>query len=126
MAIRALLRERPMLGWVVAGVFLLAAAVLAYRSFRGVGGDPYALARTTQDIVIKDRETGEEWTMKRGRVEQILWDRGDKLDPNVGIPNPKTGKPTGFPKSDWEATIERIRKEREDAVQAYGGRIPSG
>jgi hypothetical protein len=47
-------------------------------------------------------------------MEQILWDRPAPLDPSQGIPNPKTGRLTGFPKSDWENTIDRITAERKE------------
>ena len=123
MSIRNRLRQSPALGWGVAGVLLVVAVYLAYRSF-GSGANPYSFDSRTEDIVIRDRETGEEWTMKRGRMEAMLWERG-KIDPTVGIPNPKTGKPTGFPKSDWESTIERIQRDQAAFAEAYGGRVPT-
>jgi hypothetical protein len=124
MSIRTLMRDRPMLGWILAGFLLVAAAFFALRALRGPA-DPYSFQRLTEDVTIKDRETGEEWKIKRGRMEQMLWDRGDKLDTNVGLPNPRTGTLTGFPKSDWEATVERINRDRVETAQAYGGHIPT-
>ena len=124
MSIRTLLREKAYLGWTLAGLLLLLAVVLAFRAFRGTPS-AYTFDRLTENVVIKDRETGEEWTMPRGRMEAILWDRGGKIDPSVGLPNPTTGKLTGFPKSEWEATVERIKADREATVQAYGGHIPT-
>jgi hypothetical protein len=123
MSIRETLQNRPWLGWTFAGAMLLVAIFLLFRP--AGAGNPYAFDRLTQDITIKDRETGEEWTIKRGRMEQILWDRGGKLDSNVGLPNPKTGTLTGFPKSDWETTVERIKQDRQAAIDAYGGHVPS-
>lgn len=42
------------------------------------------------------------------------------LDPKVGITNPKTGKPSGFPTDNsWEETIRRINEER---AAASGGK----
>jgi hypothetical protein len=106
-------------------VLLLVAAFLAYRSAWG-GGNPYSLDRLSEDVVIKDRETGEEWVIKRGRMEAMLRDRGSNLDPNVGLPNPNTGKMTGFPKSEWESTIDRLKADHDATVAEYGGRVPSG
>jgi hypothetical protein len=84
---------------------------------RHIDDNPYSLDRTTEMVTIKCRETGDEWTMPRGRMEQMLWDRPAPLDPSQGLPNPKTGKLTGFPKSDWENTIERISAERQEIAQ---------
>jgi len=123
MNIREALQTRPWLGWTLAGALLLVAIFLLLRP--PGAGNPYTFDRLTQDITIRDRESGEEWTIKRGRMEQILWDRGGKLDSNVGLPNPKTGTLTGFPKSDWEATIERIKQDRQAAIDAYGGHVPT-
>jgi hypothetical protein len=124
MSIRTVLREKAYLGWSLAGLLFILAAVLAFRAFRGTPS-AYTFDRLTENVVIKDRETGEEWTMPRGRMEAILWDRGARLDPSVGLPNPTTGTPTGFPKSEWEATVERIKSDREAAAQAYGGHVPT-
>jgi prepilin-type N-terminal cleavage/methylation domain-containing protein len=123
--IRTLLESRPWLGWTLAGA-LLVLAVLPGVTSAAAGSDPYALDRLTQNIVIRDRDTGEEWTVPRGRMEQMLLGPRREAGHNVGLPNPKTGKLTGFPKSDWEMTVERIRKDRDDAIQAYGGRVPGG
>src|ERR1041385_8009715 len=112
MGIRETLKSKPWVGWAVAGALFLVAAALAYRSLWG-GGETYSVNRLTQDVTIRDRETGEEWTMKRGQMEQVLRDRGGTVDPNVGLPNPKTGKLTGFPKSEWEATVDRIKAEHD-------------
>ena len=123
MNIRDALREKPWLGWSLSGVLLVLAVWLALRP--AGGGNPYTFDRLTQNVVIKDRETGEEWTLRRGQMEQILWDRGSKIDSNVGLPNPKTGTLTGFPKSEWETTVERIKTDRAEAIKEYGGRVPS-
>jgi hypothetical protein len=119
MGVREALQSKPWIGWAVAAVALLLAALVWYRAGRGSLNE-YTFDRLTEDVTIRDRETGEEWVMKRGRVEQILWDRAGALDPNEGIPNPTTGKPTGFPKSDWESTVERINRDRIEAARLYG------
>ena len=116
--LRKLMAERPALGWLVAGLLL---AVLAWSLFRlrRVDDNPYSLDRTTEMVTIRCRETGDEWQLPRGRMEQMLWDRPAPLDPSQGLPNPTTGKLTGFPKSDWENTIDRITAERQEIAQKH-------
>jgi hypothetical protein len=121
--LRQFLNERPALGWAVAAALLLVVALSLYR-MRRVNDNPYALDRTTELITIRCRETGEEWQMPRGRMEQVLWDRPAPLDPSQGLPNPKTGRLTGFPKSDWENTIDRISAERQEVASSrYRGGV---
>lgn len=125
MNIREVIRSKPWVGWAVAGVLLVVAVVVYMRPMGSRSA--YTLDQLDQDVVIRDRETGEEWTIKRGRLEAILWEREGRLDPDVGLPNPKTGTLTGFPKSDWEETVERINRDREAAAKAYrrsGGGSP--
>lgn len=124
MSIRDTMKAKPWIGWTIAGILLVVAAVLAYRSL--FTERPDSLERLSQNVTIRDRETGEEWTMKRAEMELILRRRSGNLDPNVGLPNPKTGKLTGFPKTEWETTVERLKTEHDAAVAAYGGHIPSG
>lgn len=112
---REFLNRRPALGWAVAAVMLLVVAFSLYR-LRRADDNPYTLDRTTEMITIRCRETGEEWTMPRGRMEQALWDRPAPLDASQGLPNPTTGRLTGFPKSDWESTIDRISAERQETA----------
>jgi hypothetical protein len=120
--LRQFINDRPALGWAVAGALLLVVALSLYR-MRRVGDNPYSLDRTTEMVTIRCRETGEEWQMPRGRMEQALWDRPAPLDPSQGLPNPTTGRLTGFPKSDWENTIDRISAERQEiaAKRSRGG-----
>jgi hypothetical protein len=111
--LRKLLADRPVMGWLVAGL-LLALLGLSLLRLRRIDDNPYSLDRTTEMVTIRCRETGEEWTMPRGRMEQMLWDRPAPLDPSQGLPHPTTGRLTGFPKSDWETTIDRIGAERQE------------
>jgi hypothetical protein len=120
MGIRDFLRSKPWLGWVLAAVLLFVCGWVWYRSLLG-GSNLTSVDRMAQEITIKDRETGEEWTIARGRMELYLWERQMPIDPNQGLPNPKTGKLTGFPKSEWESTVDRITRERE-LTAATGGR----
>jgi hypothetical protein len=121
MSIRDFLKSKPWAGWAVAGVLIVVTGWVWYRSLGG-GADPYTLGRMTETITIRDRETGDEWTMQRGRFEQALWDRPLPIDPSQGVANPKTGKLTGFPKSEWESTIDRISRERNATASAKGSK----
>lgn len=123
MGLREILKSKPWAGWAVAGGLMLVCALVWYRSLNS-GSNDYSIDRMTQDVTIRDRETGEEWVMPRGRMEQYLWDRPLPIDPNEGLPNPKTGKKTGFPKSEWESTVDRITKERDVTVDTTVKRPP--
>lgn len=120
MSVRDFLKSKPWMGWAMAAGLLLVCALVWYRSLNA-GSNEYSVDRMTQVVTIRDRETGEEWTMPRGRMEQYLWDRPLPIDPAQGLPNPKTGKLTGFPKSEWESTVDRISSER-DVTVSTGGR----
>ncbi len=73
------------------------------------------------ELTIRCDDTGEEWEMNRGMLERELYTRPGVLDPNQGLTNPKTGKPTGFPASrakDWDQVIARINAEKEQMRQS--------
>ena len=115
----------------ISKVLLVVAALLGvFLIFRAVTGntDPYSRDRLSQDIKIRCEETGTEWTLNRGWMERQLRTRamapGSLIDPSVGLANPETGTPTGFPvnrEGDWEQTIERINNEKI-AVRERGHR----
>lgn len=107
---RSFLKERPMLGWVVAGALMLVAAFMLYRQF--TGGQVQELS---QQVTIRDSETGDTWELTRGAMEKELYMRPLPIDPNEGLLNPKTGKRTGFPVGDWKETVTRINEERTAA-----------
>jgi len=111
--IRKFINSKPWLGWGIAVLFLGVCLFLVYRM--NTSRDPYSLERMSEVVTIKCFETGEEWTMNRGMMEKSLRNRGSNLNPGDGIPNPKTGRLTGFPinKTEWESTIARINKEKE-------------
>jgi hypothetical protein len=105
------LRENKAIGWGVVGVLTIVAAVVTIRM---VGG---ADARTelAQDIAVRYEDTGDQVMMKRAILERKLAARlaqEKKLDPAVGLENPKTGKPTGFPvdRELWDDLIETGNK----------------
>jgi hypothetical protein len=123
MGVREFLKSKPSLGWGLAGALVLICAFVWYRSLSG-GSNITSVDRMAQEITIKDRETGEEWPIARGRMELYLWERKLPIDPNEGLPNPNTGKLTGFPKSEWESTVDRITRERALTAET-GGRSKS-
>ncbi len=105
---------------IVAGGLVVIAALAVYFAWRqfSAPGNATLHDTLTQIVTIRDKETGDEWEMPRGRMEQLLWDRPAPVNPNEGIVNPKTGKPNGFPISQWEETIKRINAERADMAAA--------
>lgn len=112
MALRDALNQKPMLGWGLAALLALATAVLVYRGMSR--GETKEL---TQSVTIRCRETGKEWQMPRGAMEKQLYMRKYPIDPNEGLINPDTGKPTGFPVDDWKTTIERVNAERKQLAE---------
>lgn len=125
MSMREFLNSKPWLGWVIAAVFLVISLTL-YFGIGGRGGT-YSVERLSEQVTIKCSETGEEWTMTRGVMERELRMRTGTLDTAQGVINPKTGKPTGFPfkKSEWEETIARLNKEKQE-IEAKGGKRTRG
>lgn len=118
MGLRNTLNQKPMLGWGLAAALALATAYFAYRGMSG--GETSEL---TEIVTIRCRETGKEWTMPRGAMEKQLYMRDYPVDPNEGLINPDTGKPTGFPVDDWKKAVERINAERKPLAEgsARGG-----
>lgn len=110
---RQLLSQKPWIG-IVACVALLGGA--AFMLTRGSGGSPYSVERLTADVTVVFSDTGEEVKMPRGRFEVFLWDRAGEVKLEEGIPNPKTGKLTGFPKDrgEWEETVKRINAAKAE------------
>lgn len=118
--IREFINKRPWLGWVVALLMVGVSAFVYMR--RTSAGDAYSPDRMREVVTIRFADTNDEITMTRGKLDQELRRRGDKLDPNEGVVNPKTGKPTGFPfdKSEWEKTIARINEEKAEIRSTSG------
>ena len=115
-SIRRFMQQSPMAGWGLAGVLMLVAAVMVYTRLTAKS----ETAQLTEIVTIRDGETGETWQMPRGMMEKELYLRGYPLDPNQGLPNPKTGKFTGFPADAWKETIGRINGERKPDEEKPG------
>lgn len=113
--LRELLEKKPWLGWIFAVAFL-GLSVFIYIKRSG-SADPYSPDRMVEMVTIKFVDTGDEIQMPRGRLDKELRGRGGTLNPEEGLINPKTGKPTGFPfdKDEWGDWIARINKEKAEA-----------
>jgi len=114
-SLREKMREKPWIGWIVAGV-LLAVAVALY--FRGSIGDrgAYNPERMQEFVTIRYSDTGDEERLRRGTFEKRLRSEAAGLiDPAKGLINPKTQQPTGFlvDTRGWEETVARINEERK-------------
>ncbi len=121
--LKAMLDRSPRLGWLCAALFL-AAGILIFMRMRSDPGT-YSFERMTQDVRVRCVETGEEWTVKRGRMEADLLARAGQIDSAEGLINPKTGKPSGFPVNEWQETIDRLNREKEAlATGRRGHRAP--
>ena len=107
-SLRSFLQSRPMLGWGLAALLMLFAAVMLYTRLASKSESE----QLTETVTIRCSETGETWPVLRGVMEKELYLRSYPLDPNQGLMNPKTGKPTGFPADAWKQTVDRINAER--------------
>ena len=102
-------------------VAIMLGAELVYRSVEGAA--PGTTSSLTKDVTIRDAETGAEWTMSRGRLEQALYQRSGEINPEEGLSNPETGTPTGFPVNrsrEWDEVIERISAEKRAMLEKQG------
>lgn len=105
--LRTFLQNRPMLGWGLAAVLMLFAAGMLYMRLMSKSESE----QLTEMVTIRCSETGETWEVLRGVMEKELYLRPYPVDPNQGLVNPSTGKPTGFPVDAWKQTVERINAE---------------
>jgi hypothetical protein len=114
-ALRTFMQKNPMVGWGVAGALMLFAAGMLYMRLTAKS----ETAQLTELVTIRDMENGDTWQMPRGMMEKELYLRKYPLDANLGLPNPKTGKFTGFPVDAWKETITRINDERKEDEEKY-------
>ena len=119
-SVRNFLRQNPMLGWVLASLLMIAGAFGLYLRL----GQKSETDQLTEIVTIRCSETGETWELPRGVMEKELYMRPYPLDPNQGLTNPHTGKPTGFPVDAWKETTARINADRKALADAQDK--PSG
>lgn len=109
---------------VLVALGVVAIALGGWLIFRVIGGAaPGTPGSLTKDVTVRCTETGTEWTMSRGRIEQALYMRSGLIDPSEGLPNPETGTNTGFPVNrsrDWDDVIERINTEKRVVMEQKG------
>lgn len=111
--LREFLARSPLIGWLLAIVFMIVAGWLLFSGMSG-GDGKYSPERMQEKVTIKFADTGDTTEMFRGDLEKLVRQRTEGLDKGKGITNPKTGQPTGFPYSpdDWDGMIDRIAEQR--------------
>ena len=116
--LRDQLNARPWLGWVFAGIVVLA-AVFMY--FRMRGGDESALSgdALTEEVTVRYTDTGKTVTMLRGRLTRELLSSDGMVDPSQGIRNPETGLLSGVLVNDrdWKRLVAEINVLKDDAIK---------
>lgn len=117
-------KEKPWTGWAMAGVLAVALVVVIIRLLPGSAGE-FSGPSLGEMVTIKYTDTEEQEEMTRGELlKRMLRDSGGAaIDPNKGIVNPKTGKPTGFlhDKSKWDKLVKDVNIEREAANKPQPG-----
>lgn len=119
MNIREMLNKNPMIGWAVAGIFVLIAGGLYF--FRGTPEEMVL----TKNVTVLFTDTGKQVEMTRGKIELQLLGRPGVLSAEDGILNEETGKHSGviINKADWEKTISSLNAMKEKArAQASSSR----
>lgn len=109
--------SKPGVGWSVAGVAIIFAVFMLWRSLSS--DSPYDQARLGETVTVRFSDTGEEIKLMRGDFERQLRDSPGQLSIGGGIINPKTGKPSGVlvATREWEEVVHRINEERAWAQQ---------
>lgn len=103
---------KPAVGWSVAGIAILVAALIFWRSV--TSRDSYDISRLSQTVTVRFTDTNNEIKLTRAEFEKQLRALPGTLSTSSGIINPKTGKPTGIlvATADWEEVVNRINGER--------------
>lgn len=114
--LREMMKERPWIGWAVAGMLLVVAVYLGFFGGTG-GGDDFSGQKMQEMVTIRFSDTDTTEEMPWGRVMKELSGRPGKLDATVGINNPATGKPTGFifNKAEWDRIVGQINNDKDAA-----------
>lgn len=107
---------KPAVGWTIAGIAVLVAVFLFWRSSRS---GSYDLNRLSEKVTVRFTDTDDEITLLRAEFEKQLRSTPGQLSVDSGIINPKTGKPTGIlvATEDWKEVVHRINGERDWAKQ---------
>lgn len=106
------LKENSVVGYALVALLLCGAiGLMVTRLARPSEGEELA-----QFLDVKDSESGETWKVPLGAIERNLHGRSLPIDPKEGLPNPTTGKPTGFPEKDWEKIVQRVMAERQQEM----------
>jgi hypothetical protein len=116
MGLRESINQKPWLGYLAVAV-LVVGGVFGYLLLTGYF-DPNGPRRMSEVVTIRDAVTGDEWQMVRRKIEMELIQRSanEPLNSKVGLVNPKTGKPNGFPADgSWDGAIQRIQAKRDAA-----------
>ncbi|MGE3106733.1 MAG: hypothetical protein AB7G11_17465 [Phycisphaerales bacterium] len=113
------MNKHPAVGWGVAGAILLLAVVVY------VVNRPRSETNELAEMVtIRCSETGREWQMTRGAMEKELMLRPYPVNPEQGLINTETGRPTGFPVDAWNKTVQRINAERSALAEKDRKKYP--
>ncbi len=122
--IRRVMREKPIVGWVVAAVAIAVAVYFALD--RGATEQAYTPEMMREMVTIRFADSGDTVEIPRGKLLRDMAMGGKVLDTNVGVVNPKTGQATGFPydKSDWEAMVARINRDIKAIQAKHPGSVP--
>ncbi len=104
--------ERKHVMW---AVFAALAVLMVIVILWGLRASRSPAADLASEVTVRFDDTGEDLKMTRGQIERALIARifqPGPIDPAVGLTNPKTGKPTGFPadREYWNRLIEEAKK----------------
>ena len=85
MGLRDAMKEKPWIAWTICGVCLATGGLMLVNS--KTQSPPDSVQRLSEDVTIRCTETGEEWTMNRGRFEEMLLFADGQIDPAKGVPS---------------------------------------
>lgn len=108
--------ERKSITLIVLGVLAVAAVAVGIRAL--TSNSASEVQSLSAEVPVHFDDTGDEIKMNRGQIERSVLARifhPGPIDAAVGLTNPKTGKPTGFPvdRAYWDRLIEEAKKAAE-------------